>query len=317
MAKSLFYKHKPIGSISSLCRALRIPGISPRQLVHLAETADDYFRVAKEIPKANGVRVVHDVREPLKTVQKAIHSQIFGAAIFPSYLSGGIKGRSTKSHARPHVGAEILINEDISNFFPSITQEQVKDLFIYGFGFAPRVGLLLSKLLTLRGAVPQGASTSGDIANLVMFRTEPKLVQELEVRGFAYNRFIDDMSISTQRQNVDKKQLSAVISKVVSNARSHGLKINRKKHSIARKGAQMTTVGHLVNRKVSIARRYEGAAHIAVKKAEVLAEDTPDGVEAQKALISAKGKVAHLSRMRPRRAAPLDRRIKALKDLMA
>lgn len=316
MPKSPFYRHKPIGSISSLCRALRIHGISPRHLTHLAETADEYFRVAKEIPKPNGVRVVHDVREPLKTVQKAIHTQIFGSAIFPPYLSGGIKGRSTKWHAQPHVGAEILINEDISNFFPSIIQEQVQDLFIHGFGFAPEVGLLLAKLQTLRGTVPQGASTSGDIANLMMFRTEPKLAEELESRGFAYSRFVDDVSISTQRQNVDEKELAAVISMVVSNARSHGLETNRKKHSIARKGTQMATVGHLVNRKLSIPKSYESAAHIAVKKAEILTKQAPGSADTQKSLKSAKGKVAYLAGLRPKRAALLHRRIEALNDLL-
>jgi len=316
MVKNLFYEHKPIRSVSSLCGALRIPGMSRRQLIHLAGTANDYFRVAKEIPKVNGVRVVHDVREPLKTVHRSIHNRIFGAAIFPSYLSGGIKGRSTKLHAQPHVGAEILINEDISNFFPSITQQQVSDLCINGFGFAPEVASLLAKLLTLDGKVPQGASTSGDVANLVMFRTEPKLAQELEARGFSYGRFIDDMTVSTHRKNVDEKELTAIVAKVISNVRSHGLEINRKKHAIARKGAQMTTVGHLVNRQVSIPRSYDSDAHIAVKKAELLAVDAPDGVEAQKALLSATGKVAHLSSMRPSRAASLNRRIEAIKELI-
>jgi len=271
--------------------------MTARYLTHLAETADGYYRIAKEIPKKNGVRVVHDVREPLKTVQKAIHTRIFGSAIFPSYLSGGIKGRSTKSHAQPHVGSEILVNEDISNFFPSITQVQAWNLFVHGFGFAPKVGELLAKLQTLEGSIPQGAPTSGDVANLVMFRTEPKLVQELESKGFHYLRFVDDISMSTHRDNVDTSQLTDVISMVISNIRHHALQVNRGKHSITRKGRQMTAVGHLVNRNLSIPRSYESSAHIAVKKAEMLARDAPYSAEAHKALRSAKGKGSSEQRM--------------------
>ena len=78
----------------------------------------------------------------------------------------------------------------------------------------------------------------------------------------------------------------------------------------------MTTVGHLVNRTLSIPKGYESTAHIAVKKAEILAKDAPESVEAHKALESARGKVAHLAGLRPNRTARLHQRIEGVSKLL-
>lgn len=312
MPKNLFYKKKPIGTLDALGRALRLPDLSRRRLISLAQASNGYYRVAKEIPKPGGVRIVYDVREPLKTVQRAVHERIFGVAVFPDYLSGGIKGRSTHTHAQPHVNAELLVNEDISNFFPSITQDQVESLFIFGFGFAPDVGQILASILTFEGKVPQGAPTSGDIANLILFRDEPRLVRELRSLGFSYTRFVDDISLSTCRPNLNTQELASAISGIVSIVESNGFRVNRRKHTLARKNQQMTTVGHLVNRKLSVPKRYARQAWAAVVNAEKLTKESPGSPESDKALQSAQGKVTYLASARSGLAARLQERLDEL-----
>ena len=317
MPRNNFYRNKPLSSLESLCRALRVPGLSPRKLLHWARKSSSYYRVAKEIPKASGVRTVYDVKEPLKSLQKAIHDHIFGAVDYPDYLSGGIRGRSTKSHAQPHVGASVLINADIENFFPSITQSQVRDLFQYGFQFAPEVAEVMAQLLTYQGTIPQGASTSGDVANLILYKVEPGLVGSLRTQGFQYGRFIDDMSVSSQYKARDGNAVEWAISAICSNVEGQGFKMNRRKQTIAREGQQKITVGRLVNRTLSIPKSYEQSAWRAVLHAEKLLQDDCDDAHILKAVNQAQGKINYLADGRSSRARRLFRRLEAVKERLS
>ncbi len=314
MPRKNFYKNRPICSLESLAKSLRVEGLSARKLKGLALRAHSCYRVAKEIPKKDGVRLVYDVKEPLKSVQKAVHERIFGAVDYPDYLSGGIRGRSTKTHASPHVGARLLINADVKNFFPSVTPTQVRELFQYGFHFAPEVADVLVKLLTHDGGLPQGASTSADVANLVLFSAEPEMVESLQSSGFQYNRFIDDISVSSHFRDLERDALKSVISIISSTVEGQGFKLNRQKQTIARQGQQMLTVGRLVNRKLSIPKSYEQSAWVAVLHAEKLLEGGCDHACVVKAISQAQGKINYLAQGRSARARRLATRLDDVKQ---
>ena len=316
MPRKDFYKNKPISSLESLCKVLRLEGLSSRKLLSLARNADSRYRVAKEFPKKKGVRLVYDVKEPLKSIQKAIHDRIFGSVNYPDYLSGGIRGRSTKTHATPHVGASVLINLDVENFFPSVTQNQVRDLFQYGFQFAPGVAEVMAKLLTHKGVLPQGASTSADVANLILFKVEPRMVERLQASGFGYGRFIDDMSVSSRSRKLANDAIEQAISTIISSVEGNGFKMNRQKQTIAREGQQKITVGRLVNRTLSIPKSYEQSAWAAVLHAEKLLKEKCDHASLLKAVIQAQGKINYLAEGRSSRARRLARRLEAVKQCL-
>src|SRR5882724_397290 len=115
----LFYKHRAIGSIDTLARVL---GVTISQLLRVAESADKLYRPGKRRHKPDGTyRETWDAMPPLKTIQGRIKCRILSLVDYPIYLKGGLTGRDYKQNAELHRRSRIIVNEDIENFFPSIT----------------------------------------------------------------------------------------------------------------------------------------------------------------------------------------------------
>ncbi len=147
----LCFKGRPIASIKALACALHV---SPRQLCWAIGRADTLYRPLKPITKSDGsVRQTYDPAAPLKDIQRRINRNIFSRVEFPIYLQGGIRDRNNPRHcianAKLHSGVTIVINEDITSFFPSITSQQVRDVWQNLFHFPPEIAEALTILTTL------------------------------------------------------------------------------------------------------------------------------------------------------------------------
>jgi hypothetical protein len=237
------YKRKPVYSLDSLSLML---GVDPKLLVKLAVTSNGLYREVLQQKKDKSVRVTFDAFEPLKRVQRKIVDRLLARVTYPSYLHGGIRDvnspRSPLTNARPHLGAKSIALQDITNFFPSISRRKVKAIFSDFFRFEEKVSELLSLLVTKDGFVPQGASTSSYLANLVFWDVEPELVGWINSRGFVYTRFADDITISSGSV-IDKEQWAEVISRVTGVLASKGFKQKRTKLHVLKKGQALTRGG--------------------------------------------------------------------------
>lgn len=213
------YPFKPIHNTRALSLAL---GESEPLLERLAIRADRMYRHVPQEKKVKPgqppeIRDTYDAHEPLKRIQRKIVDRVLSRASFPTYLHGGIKDRksprSIHSNAAVHAGARFILLQDIKNFYPSISKAHVEAMFQGLFGFSAVVAALLSSLCTRNGSTPQGASTSGYIANLVFWDVEPKIVVGLLEKGFQYSRFADDITISCAREPLSC-ELSSIISTI-------------------------------------------------------------------------------------------------------
>lgn len=230
------YPFKPIHSLRALALAL---GESESLLVRLAARAGGMYRSVPQKKKNGDKRETFDAHEPLKRVQRKIVDRILAKVYFPKYLHGGVRDivspRSIYSNARIHGGAQYIILQDIKNFYPSISIQQVRSIFGGLCGFSDEVVGQLASLTTLEGGVPQGASTSGYLANLVFWDVEPRVVSSLEQSGFSYSRFADDITISSVREP-KPEELTAVISTITGMLASKGCIQKRAKLHIRERG---------------------------------------------------------------------------------
>lgn len=160
--------------------------------------------------------------EPLKTIQKRIQTNILANISFPEFIQGGIKNRDNVSNARSHLGKKYHFITDLKNFFPSIRPKLVYDTFIK-HGFSADVSHILTKLTTYKNQLPQGASTSTYIANMVFLKTDDDLHKFCLQKGIIYSRFIDDLVFSSQN---DFKSITNEIIEIVKKSK---FKINNKK----------------------------------------------------------------------------------------
>jgi hypothetical protein len=274
-----FYPHSPIYSIKALSRALDEP---VERLIALAKRSSRLYRYVPQLKK-DGItpRHTYDAHEPLKTIQRKIVDRILSRVVYPEYLHGGIKDakrpRSIYSNARIHAGAKTVILQDIADFFPSITTEHVRFIFTGLFRFSEDVATLLAILTTREGQVPQGASTSSYLANLVFWDIEPGLVERFRAQGLKYSRFADDITASSETE-LPSSVTSHVIASVSWMLGKKGCQQKRSKMHVRKRGqallrsqkAEVVTVTGLVVDRATLAlpKKERMAIRTAVKQLE-------------------------------------------------
>ena len=114
----------------------------------------------------------------------------------PEYMHGGIKGRSPLTNARLHVGKAAVLNFDIKQFFPSVKPKYVYRTFYEHLRFPANVAHWLTKLVTFKGQLPQGAPTSTVVANLVILPLCTRLKLLASQHNSDYGQFVDDGTLS-------------------------------------------------------------------------------------------------------------------------
>lgn len=305
LIKKPFYDAKPIGTVKALSRCLGVPETT---LNELAEEAPNLYREASRKLKRDGsYRITYDALPSLKSVHDKILKRILRRVAYPSYIQGGIRDpdspRCPSTNAKMHQGSEIIINIDVSRFYPSVSSKHVFNIWRGVFRFSPVVAELLTKLTTLNSVLPEGAKPSSYLANLVFWRSEPNLVAELAAEEILYTRYIDDISISSRRR-IGKLKIEAIIRQTHKMLARYGLKINRKKLEILGKGGRMVINNLTVNVKPSLPPEKRSQIRLIVHNLIERGVEIDPSMR-MKALRSACGKVNYLAQFHPAEGAKL------------
>jgi retron-type reverse transcriptase len=248
-------------------------GVSIAQLRFLAydrevSTVTQYRRFT--IPKrTGGERLISAPRQRLKDAQHWILEHVLDRLSLSDHAHGFRSGRSIVSNARPHVGAAIVVNADLRDFFPTVTYRRVKGLF-RKLGYAEEVATLLALLCTepqtveteLDGVtyyvakserrLPQGAPTSPAITNLLCRKLDRRLGAFAAKHGLTYTRYADDLTISARDKDAKVGAILAVLHKV---AKAEGFAVHPDKVNVKRRGGQQEVTGIVVNERMGIDRR--------------------------------------------------------------
>jgi hypothetical protein len=150
----------------------------------------------KGVRKSDPYRVVYEVINPiLKLIQKNLSTELCHLANFENYVQGFVLKRSIVSNARLHLGKRFLMKADIHHFFESISTKQVKDAFL-SVGANESISELLAEICTHKDCLPQGASSSPVLANLVCKELDKCLEALSKEYESTYSRYADDITIS-------------------------------------------------------------------------------------------------------------------------
>lgn len=283
------YPHKRIFSLDALSRSLSVP---EPNLVAVAEKADDlYIKMQPKKKKDGSYRDVFDAKPQLKGIQNKIKSNILRKVKYPCYVQGGVPEKSCRTNAQIHVGAKFIINIDIKKFFPSTKKDLVFDVWKNFFYFSHDVSSYLAAITTKNGSLPEGASTSSYLANLVFFDLEPKLYAFFLQQKLLYSRFVDDITVSSQTE-IDKAQIATIIKKVKEMLTVKGYKLNRSKLVVACDGQRMQVNNIVVNKKLSLPKKKKSQIRAAVKQLEMRKDR--GSVQYKRLCNSVSGKVRYL-----------------------
>lgn len=173
-------------------------GVPLDRLRKIADSPGDYYHEFtrwKDASKTHA-RMIRHPNVELKAIQKLIKDRILNGFQFGSEVQGGIRGRSPKSNAETHLGAEVLVTVDVRKFFDSVDHRLVfRTLRELGYGSG--VARLITKLTTRNGLLPQGAPTSVLLGNLVLARSVDAPTQDQARKAsVSFTRYIDDVGLS-------------------------------------------------------------------------------------------------------------------------
>jgi hypothetical protein len=307
-----WYKHAPISSLAALARHL---GLSVDAVDAARAAIPSSYRRQEQPKRDGGVRITYFVEKRLKAIQGRILHRLLRRIDLPDYLLGGRPGRDYLDNAQWHCGANILFGEDVTSFYPSIRAWHVRSIFQNLMRFAPEVAECLTDLCTYEGAVPQGARTSGDLANLVLWRSEPDLVLRFAERGFRYSRFVDDIYVSAQRR-VAPDEKTWMVSQLYRLLRLEGFSAKRKKHELSSSGDAMRVHRVSINAgRPSIAAVERAKMRFAVRQIEKSWWDLKP-TDAAVAVSQLRGRIARLKRLHPMQYERLASRLSTVVHLV-
>jgi len=127
---------------------------------------------------------------------------------------------------------------------------------LHAIGYNHEVSSLLAQLLCYKNFVPQGAPTSGFIANLVADRRfDRKILHMLKERDskWVYTRYSDDIDISHPTKQ-PMEVVTEVVNEVADIVRTAGFRLNTDKTKLEPKHWRQRVLGMVVNEKVNIPR---------------------------------------------------------------
>ena len=103
-----------------------------------------YFAIPK---KGGGERIISAPKTAMRAAQRKVFEGILAKLPVHDAAQGFVKGRSILTNARPHVGAEVVVNVDLRDFFPTVTYRRVKGMF-RSLGYSEQAATLLGLLCT-------------------------------------------------------------------------------------------------------------------------------------------------------------------------
>jgi hypothetical protein len=303
-----FYSQRRIGTLQALSKALNL---SVSELQQLANGSNSLYRENPIAKPDGGIRMTYDALAPLKQIHEKIKTKILHHVIYPPYLTGSVKGCDYKVNASLHTKAKIVINEDVSGFFPSTSAAHVFNIWRNFFGFGDEVAQCLTQLTTRHGELPQGARTSSFLANLVFWKEESTLYEMFKNHGLVYSRYVDDIAVSSKKFLTDAKK-TEIIGRIFGMLRKHGYEPKRPKHEIATSGNRMEVTKLAINSKPGLGKKTRGKIRAAVHHIEQRIANG-DKLSFERGFYTqAMGLVLHLERFHPGKAVPLKERLLSL-----
>ncbi len=225
------------------------------------------FKVPK---KTGGERLISAPMPNLKQAQYWILENILNKLEVHDAAHGFRKNRSIITNANPHVGADVIINFDLKDFFPSISYKRVKGLF-QSFGYSEAAATIFGLICTaadieeveLDGKtyyvalddrhLPQGSPASPAITNLLCRRLDRRLQGMAENIGFTYSRYADDLTFSAKSEN--RRHICNIMRRTESIVAHEGFNINHDKTRVLRNTNQQEVTGIIVNEKLNISKK--------------------------------------------------------------
>jgi RNA-directed DNA polymerase len=273
------------GDLGWLARELRL---TPGELDWFADTrswnrrtpnpALRHYRYAWRSRPGRVPRLLEVPGIRLRTAQRRVLDRILAPIPLHPAAHGFVPGRSARTGAAVHTGADVVISLDLVSFFARVPPGRIFGVLRQA-GYPEATAHVLTGLCThavpdavlrampaggtseerfalaqaLRAVhLPQGAPSSPALANLAVRRLDSRLAGWAEAAGGTYTRYADDLAFSgpsglTRRADAFLRGVERIVT-------AEGHEVNRRKTRVRSAATRQSVTGVVVNAHTSVAR---------------------------------------------------------------
>jgi len=220
----------------------KLTHVSIYTIYQLSKNSAEYYRTY-EIPKKNGKpRTISQPSKKLKGFQSWILNNILNQLNVSSSCKGFEKNTSIVDNVEPHKLASAILTLDLKDFFPSINNYKVYNVF-KSIGYNNFISSILTKLCTHNDGLPQGGPCSPKLANLSTWTLDVRIQGYVGRRGITYTRYADDLTFSGLNPNKIIK-IKSTINAIIEDEK---FKINPNKTRVAGLGRSRKVTGLIIS----------------------------------------------------------------------
>lgn len=217
-----------------------VAGVSSQTIGQIRSNPAAYYTRFRIPKQRGGSRLIAAPTVQLRKILDWLHIHLTSRLAVHHAAHGFRRGRSIVTNATPHVGAAAVLRLDLEDFFGTVRASHCA-ASLRDAGYSRGVSALLAELMTLDGALPQGAPTSPDVANTAAFPLDEVLTAIARRRNLCYTRYADDLTFSGNEIDTDVLML---VGRAISRA---GFRLQDRKSRILRAHQRQLVTGLVVN----------------------------------------------------------------------
>ncbi len=241
---------------------------------------NSYFNFKKEFSEFNSIQTINEVEkiallknnkiiykcsDRLKSIQSFLNKFIFNEMpIRKDIVFSYRKDVNIADAVRPHSYSNFIYKTDISNFFPSIKPQIIKNRLLKHrdkIEFIEREEIekycdRIIDICTINDHLPIGFPSSPSISNFCFYEYDSIISDFCIKNSLIYTRYADDLIISSTDE-LDKDNLSQTLEQILHSDDQLRLKINYKKTKLITKKYERHLLGISIldNGKLTISKK--------------------------------------------------------------
>lgn len=192
-----------------LSRAIAIEaGVPVTYIEGLVRSANHLYKVFSIERRGGGQRrTIEQPSRALKFLQRWLIANVLQDVPIHNAAAAYVVGSNILSHAEKHVMNDYLLRLDFRNFFPSITERDLRQHLIRNrsylhFAEEDEDLQFVVSVVSRNGGLTIGAPSSPALANQVMYQFDDLLYRWCRERDVTYTRYADDLYFSTLQRDV-------------------------------------------------------------------------------------------------------------------
>lgn len=235
-----------------------------------------HFNIAKSAGK---VRTISAPDDRLKIIQRKLAPLLDQLYRVRNPVHAFVPKRSVKSNAEAHGSRRFVVNLDLKDFFPTITEKRIVGL-LQSLGVNDRVADIVARLCCNASQLPQGAPTSPVLSNMICYRLDTDLLSVAKASRAIYTRYADDITFSSHQPlaplfeagvpavgRFSPELLSAQLNAAIA---ANGFVVHPEKAHYADRNSRRMVTGVKINAGLNVDRRYVRRIRAVLHSIEVL-----------------------------------------------